>query len=152
MLGNYEYVILVRDKAGRWHEQRAGETRPVDLEAIAGPLLTAGVTHLNAALLLNGYGLQGWEMVHGGCPGEDDLRYLVLRRRRARPVAPAGNGHADTAVRRGAALLKGAAVGTLAIGLARLIMSNGAHGHGKEEHGDAGTVHGDREAAAGRAR
>jgi hypothetical protein len=124
-MANFEYLILVRDKAGRWHEQDAGATRPVDLEAMVGPFLSAGATQLNAALLLNGYGLQGWEMVLGDCQGEDELRHVVLKR----PRRAAGGDREEPAgagIRRGAALLKGAAVGTLAIGLARLLMSDGA--------------------------
>src|SRR5438128_841049 len=102
----FEYLILTRDKAGRWCEQGAGGDRPVDLEAVAGPFLAGGTTELNAALLLNGYGLQGWEMTHGVCQGEQELRYIVLKRR-TRAGAPHADSHPDAALRRGAALLKG---------------------------------------------
>jgi hypothetical protein len=107
----------------------------VDLEAVAGPFLEGGSTPLNAALLLNGYGLRGWEMVYGSGHGADDLRYIVLKRR-ARSV-PGGDAHSDAAPRRGAALLTGAAVGTLAVGLARLFMADGATGVELEEKFDA---------------
>lgn len=114
----FEYLILTRDKSGRWCEQDAAGARPVDLEAVAGPFLEAGATQLNAALLLNGYGLQGWEMTHGGPQDGGELNYVVLKRP-VRAMTP--DGHADGALRRNAALLKGAAVGTLAVGLARFL-------------------------------
>jgi hypothetical protein len=115
----YEYLILTRDKGGRWCEQGVGGACSVDLEAVAGPLLDGGTTPLNAALLLNGYGRRGWEMVHGDGDGADEPRYIVLKRPAASPAA-------EAALRRGAALLKGAAVGTLAVGLARCFMGDGA--------------------------
>src|SRR5262249_43603264 len=126
--------------AGRWCEQGAGGVRPVDLEAVAGPFLESGATELNAALLLNGYGLQGWEMTHGGSQDGEELRYVVLKR-------PA---RADAALRRGAALLKGAAVGTLAVGLARFLMADGARAAEPEEKINGDAIRNGREAPASR--
>jgi len=145
----FEYLILTRDKAGRWCEQDAVGARPVDLEAVAGPFLEAGATQLNAALLLNGYGLQGWEMTHGGCQDGEELRYVVLKRP-ARARAGTTDGDGDAALRRGAALLKGAAVGTLAVGLARLFMADGARAAEPEEKLNGDAIRNGRKAPAGR--
>jgi hypothetical protein len=149
-LRKFEYVILTRDKAGRWCEQGAGGARPVDLDAVAGPFLEAGATQLNAALLLNGYGLQGWEMVYGSSEGAEELRCLVLKRR-VQMLALRAEGDPGAALRRGAALLKGAAVGTLAVGLARLFMTDGAASTEAEENVNGDAIRNGREAPAGRA-
>jgi len=147
----FEYLVLTRDKVGRWCEQSAAGDRPVDLETVAGPFLEGGTTELNAALLLNGYGLQGWEMTHGVCQGEEGLRYIVLKRR-ARAGVLHADGYPDAALRRGAALLKGAAVGTLAVGLARLFMTDGAPSAELEENLNGDAIRNGRESPAGRAR
>jgi len=151
----FEYLILTRDKSGRWCEQGVSGAGPVDLEAVAGPLLGGGATPLNAALLLNGYGRRGWEMVHGDGDGTEEPRYLVLKRPAA---AMRASLPAEVALRRGAALLKGAAVGTLAVGLARFLMADGAaESAAPEETPDDQPIHGDprrngRAAEAGRDR
>jgi hypothetical protein len=112
----FEYLALVRDKAGRWQERGTDGDRPVDLEARVGALLTAAATPLSEAMLLNGYGQEGWEMALGTGHDGGDLNYLLLKR----PQSSRG-GRAGGRARAGLSFLTGAVAGALAIGLAALL-------------------------------
>jgi hypothetical protein len=113
-MDKYEYLVLVRDQAGRWREHGAAGDTPIDLEAMVGHLLTRGTVQLTDVMLLNAYGRHGWEMVHGEHETGDGLDSIVLRRPSASPT-----------VRRAIPFLVGAVAGGLAVGL--MALRNGDH-------------------------